>query len=79
MKASAVTFFGILIVSSLYCQQNFRVTEVPVFKSSNDSIEHAQIQAEFQKMLTSNTHIESLDSLVKVMREIGARSIHFRS
>lgn len=75
MKALAVTFFGILIALSLYSQQNFRVTEVPVFKSPKDSIEYAKIQAEFQRILASKSNVLSTDSLFRVMREIATRSI----
>ncbi len=75
MKALAVTFYGILITLSLYSQQNFRMTEVPVFKSPNDSIEYAQTQAEFQRILASKSNVLSTDSLIKVMREIATRSI----
>ncbi len=56
-------------------QHDFRITEVPVFKSADDSIAYANAQATFQKIVAGQLKNLPSDSVMNQMRMITERGV----
>jgi len=75
MKSFLLVATSMIIHLSLQAQHQFLVTEIPIFKSANDSIAYTNSQVIFQKIVAGQiTHL-STDSVLNEIRTIGERII----
>jgi hypothetical protein len=65
----------IVCQTSVWAQHHFRVTEVPVFRSVDDSIAYTNSQHIFQQIVAGKISNLSADSILSYLRTIGEQSI----